>query len=67
MSTGTVKFYNDLKGWGFITPDDGDKDLFVHQSGVQRGHLREGSKVEFETESSPKGPNAVQVVVLDDE
>ena len=62
MSTGTVKWFNDAKGFGFITPDDGSKDLFVHQNSVNAGHvLTEGTKVSFESEESDKGPRAANV------
>lgn len=64
MSTGTVKWFNADKGYGFITPDDGGKDLFVHQSEIQvRGYreLRDGQKVEFDAVSGPKGPQAAAV------
>ena len=61
MSTGTVKFFNDSKGFGFITPDDGGKDLFVHTSAVNDGTLNENDKVEFEVGEGQKGPCAVQV------
>jgi CspA family cold shock protein len=60
MSTGTVKFYNDQKGFGFITPDDGSKDVFVHKSGTKT-NLQEGDKVSYEVESTPKGPSAINV------
>lgn len=60
MSSGTVKFFNTEKGFGFITPDDGGKDVFVHKTGT-RVALREGDKVTYEVEQSPKGPNAVNV------
>jgi CspA family cold shock protein len=57
MTTGTVKWFNLQKGFGFIAPDDGGKDAFVHVSAVQRsgiGDLREGQKVSFELVSDPK-------------
>ena len=67
MPTGTVKWFNDEKGYGFITPDDGGRDLFVHYSGiVSDGYksLAEGAKVSYEEEAGPKGPKAVQVQTL---
>lgn len=64
MATGTVKFFNDSKGFGFITPDDGGKDLFVHVSGVENGTLHENDKVEYEVGDGQKGPCAVQVKKL---
>jgi cold shock protein len=64
MPTGTVKWFSDQKGFGFITPDEGTNDLFVHQSGiVGDGYksLREGAKVSYDSESGDKGPRAVNV------
>jgi cold shock protein len=64
MPTGTVKWFSDEKGFGFITPDEGTKDLFVHQSGiVGEGYksLSEGAKVSYDSESGDKGPRAVNV------
>ncbi len=60
MATGTVKFFNETKGFGFITPDGGGKDVFVHKTGLIEP-IREGDKVTFDTQDSPKGPNAVNV------
>ena len=60
MSSGTVKFFNSEKGFGFITPDEGGKDVFVHKTGTKQA-LYEGDKVTYEVEQSPKGPNAVNV------
>ncbi len=67
MPTGTVKWFSDEKGFGFITPDDGGKDLFVHHSAI-RGDgyksLPEGAKVSFDTESGEKGPKATNVTTI---
>jgi CspA family cold shock protein len=64
MASGTVKWFNPEKGYGFITPDDGGKDLFVHYSAIQSDGfktLNEGQKVEFEVTEGQKGPQAVNV------
>ncbi len=58
---GTVKFFNTQKNYGFIEPEGGDDDLFVHRSDVEEGNLAEGDEVEFETEQREKGPRAVNV------
>ena len=67
-TTGVVKWFNAEKGYGFITPDDGGKDCFVHFSAIQGGGFRkleEGQKVEFEVGQGQKGPQAENVVALD--
>ncbi|MFC5412062.1 cold-shock protein [Larkinella bovis] len=63
MQTGTVKFFNELKGFGFITPSDSDKDIFVHVSGLI-DEIRENDKVQFEVEQGKKGLNAINVEVI---
>jgi len=60
MSTGTVKFFNTSKGFGFITPSEG-KDLFFHVSELQESSINDGAKVEFDIGESQKGPCAVNV------
>ena len=65
MSKGTVKWFNADKGFGFITPEDGGKDLFVHHSEVRSGRgLDEGQAVEFEVGEGKKGPCATNVVAV---
>ena len=64
MATGTVKWFNDAKGYGFITPEDGSKDLFVHHSNVLGDgfkSLDEGAKVSFDERAGQKGPEAINV------
>ncbi len=63
MSNGTVKFFNNAKGFGFITPDDGGKDVFVHKNGLT-DEINEGDKVNYDVEESPKGLNATNVTVV---
>ncbi len=60
MATGTIKFFNDSKGFGFIKPDDSSEDLFVHTTGL-KDNVRENDKVEYEVERGKKGLNAVNV------
>ncbi len=64
MSIGTVKFFNESKGFGFITPDDGGKDVFVHVSGLNGITINEGDKVSFDVEEGKKGLNAVNVALI---
>jgi cold shock protein len=67
MATGTVKWFSDDKGYGFITPDEPGKDLFVHQTAVVGSGYRslpDGARVSYDTEASAKGPQAVNVQQL---
>ena len=67
MATGTVKWFSNEKGYGFITPEDGGKDLFVHFSnigGEGYKYLNEGAKVEYESREGSKGPEAINVVPI---
>ena len=67
-TTGTVKWFNDSKGYGFLTRDDGEKDVFVHHSAIQGEgfkSLMEGQRVEFDVVQGEKGPAAENVVKLD--
>jgi cold shock protein len=64
VATGTVKWFSDEKGFGFITPDESGKDLFVHHTDIQSDGFRtlsEGARVEYDTEAGAKGPKAVSV------
>ena len=67
MATGTVKWFNEAKGYGFITPEDGSKDLFVHFSNIQSEGfktLAEGASVTYESRQGQKGPEAINVTVV---
>ena len=61
MNNGTVKFFNEETGYGFITPDDGGKDVFVHANGLNGIRIDEGDKVSYDVEEGKKGLNAVNV------
>jgi CspA family cold shock protein len=65
MAKGVVKWFNEAKGYGFISPEDGSRDVFVHFSAIQTGGFRkleEGQKVQFEIVDGSKGPNAQNVI-----
>ena len=67
MATGTVKWFNESKGFGFIAPSDGSADVFVHFSAIEGSGfktLAEGQQVSFETETGPKGPQATKVTAV---
>jgi cold shock protein len=67
MASGTVKWFNDDKGYGFITPDDGGNDLFVHHSNIQMSgfkSLKDGQRVQYEAAKGKKGPEATNVTVI---
>jgi cold shock protein len=67
VATGTVKWFNDAKGYGFIAPDEGGKDLFVHHTNIVSSGFRtltDGSRVEYEAREGTKGPEAVNVAPI---
>src|SRR6266850_1763183 len=68
MPTGTVKWFNDAKGYGFIAPDDGGEDLFAHFSAISMPgfkHLKEGQKISFEITAGPRGKQASNIATVD--
>ena len=64
MRTGTVKFFNESKGYGFMTDEETGKDIFVHASGINAEELREGDRVSYEEEEGRKGKVAAKVAVI---
>lgn len=69
MTIGTVKFFDSARGFGFISPEDGTQDVFVHISAVERsglGYLSEGQKLEFETQPDGRGPKAVNLFAVEE-
>ncbi len=66
MRTGTVKFFNESKGYGFITDSETGKDIFVHATGIKVESLNEGDKVSYEEEEGRKGKVAAQVVTIEE-
>jgi CspA family cold shock protein len=67
MVIGTVKFFNTTKGFGFITPEDGSQDVFVHVSAVERSGMKtlnQGQKVRFEIQADKKGPKAINIEAM---
>lgn len=64
MQQGTVKFFNEAKGFGFITPDNGGEDIFVHSTGLKTRGIRENDVVTFDVEQGKKGLNAVNVKLV---
>ncbi len=69
MTIGTVKFFDMARGFGFISPEDGSEDVFVHITAVERsglGYLSEGQKLEFETQPDGRGPKAVNLFAVEE-
>jgi len=64
MTTGTVKFFNESKGFGFITPEDGTKDVFVHISALNGIEIKENDRVQYDVEEGQKGTNAINVQLI---